>query len=145
MVLGAWAIAQPVVEPWADGLNAKLGFAGLSSWSKEFDGMGSFHKEFESYSNEWTGAVSPGNIAGYGQVTTASIADEDNPFLAGYEPLGDIYNSQRLGSFEAEPGFGGFVPETANPRDQQVADEMKHAAGHYGGYEGTLFEPTFEA
>ena len=134
MVLGAWALAQPIVEPWADKLNAKLGFAGFGSFHREFEGYGSYYDEF-------TPTVSPGNLKGYGQVTTASIEDVDNPFanlegMSGYEPLGDIYNSQRLGSFEAEPGFHGFVPETANPRDQQVADEMKHAAGHYGGYEG---------
>ena len=73
----------------------------------------------------------------YGNVIAASdLADpEENPFLGSYDPLGDIYNNQRVGSFEAEPGFGGFVPESANPRDQQVADEMKHSAGHYGSYE----------
>jgi hypothetical protein len=63
--------------------------------------------------------------------------EEENPFVGvdGYEPLGDIYNEQRLGSFEAEPGLGGFVPETANPRDQQVADKMKAKAGVFGDYE----------
>ncbi len=142
MVLGAWAIAQPVVEPWADTVNAKLGFAGLGSWSKEFEGWSPMG---QAYYDEFTTGVAPGMDGYFGQPVTASTAGEDNPFLSGYEPLGDIYNSQRLGSFEAEPGLGGFVPETANPRDQQVADEMKHAAGHYGGYEGTtLFEPFIE-
>jgi hypothetical protein len=147
MVLGLWSIAQPVVEPWADTLNAKLGFAGLGSWSKEFDGLG------QAYYDEFTAGVSPGMDGYFGQPVVAAtdlMDPEDNPFLSGYEPLGDIYNSQRLGSFEAERGLGGFVPETANPRDQQVADEMKHAAGDYGsygGYEsmgGTLFEPFIE-
>jgi hypothetical protein len=147
MVLGIWSVAQPVVEPWADTLNAKLGFAGLGSWSKEFDGLG------QAYYDEFTAGVSPGMDGYFGQPVVAAtdlMDPEDNPFLSGYEPLGDIYNSQRLGSFEAERGLGGFVPETANPRDQQVADEMKHAAGDYGSYggyesmDGTLFEPFIE-
>lgn len=150
MVLGAWAIAQPVVEPWADNINARLGFAGLGAWTKEFDGLG------QAYYDEFTSGVAPGMDGYFGQPVIAATdlqSPADNPWIAAedaakgtmgaYEPLGDIYNSQRLGSFEAE-GLGGFVPETANPRDQQVADEMKHAAGMYGGYEGmggTLFEP----
>lgn len=141
MVLGVWALAQPVVEPWADTLNARLGFAGLGAWTKEFDGLG------QAYYDEFTTGVAPGMDGYFGQpvIAATDLTDPaDNPFLSGYEPLGDIYNSQRLGSFEAESGLGGFVPETANPRDQQVADEMKHAAGHYGGYEGTLFEPFIE-
>lgn len=144
MVLGMWSIAQPMVEPWADTLNAKLGFAGLGSWTKEFDGLGSYYDEF-------TTGVAPGMAGYFGQPVIAAVddtcADGNNPFcgVAGYEPLGDIYNSQRLGSFEAEPGFGGFVPETANPRDQQVADVMKHDAGHYGGFEGALWDdPAFD-
>jgi hypothetical protein len=141
MVLGLWSIAQPVVEPWADTLNAKLGFAGLGSWTKEFDGLG------QAYYDEFTTGVSPGMDGYLGQpvIAASDLTDpEENPFLSGYEPLGDIYNSQRLGSFEAEPGLGGFTPETPNPRDQQVADAMKHSGGHYGGYEGTLFEPFIE-
>lgn len=142
MVLGMWSIAQPVVEPWADTLNAKLGFAGLGSWSKEFEGLG------QAYYDEFTTGVAPGMDGYFGQpvVAAADLTDpEENPFLSGYEPLGDIYNSQRLGSFEAESGLGGFVPETANPRDQQVADEMKHASGHYGGFEGSLWDdPAFD-
>ena len=141
MVLGLAAVAQPVVEPWADTINAKLGFAGLGAWTKEFDGLG------QAYYDEFTTGVAPGMDGYLGQpvIAATDLTDPaDNPFLSGYEPLGDIYNSQRIGSFEAEPGLGGFVPETANPRDQQVADEMKHAAGVYGGYEGTLFEPFIE-
>jgi len=132
MVLGLWSIAQPIVEPWADTINAKLGFAGLGSWTKEFGDYGqSYYDEF-GVKKEGSGMGLYGNV-----IAAADLSDpEENPFLStgmgSYEPLGDIYNSQRLGSFEAEPGFGGFVPETANPRDQQVADEMKHAAGHYG-------------
>jgi hypothetical protein len=83
-------------------------------------------------------------MSGLGQPVVAAtdlLNPEDNPFLSGYEPLGDIYNTQRLGSFESERGLAGFVPETPNSRDQQVADTMKNAAGDYGGYEGTLFEP----
>jgi len=147
MVLGLWSIAQPLVEPWADKINAKLGFAaGLGSYIKEFQDDGSSGLGV-TYYDEYTAGVSPGMDGWLGQPVTAGNPDEDlcgtpagkkNPFCApgmgAYEPLGDIYNNQRLGSFEAEPGFGGFVPETANPRDQQVADEMKHAAGHYGNY-----------
>lgn len=138
MVLGLWSIAQPLVEPWADKINARFGFAGLGSYTKEFEdssGLG------VTYYDEFTSGVSPG-MDGWDGTTAFNPEDcpnKDNPFCApgmgSYELLGDIYNTQRLGSFEAEPGFGGFVPETANPRDQQVADEMKHAAGHYGSYE----------
>ena len=146
MVLGAWAIAQPMVEPWADKLNAKLGFAGLGSWGTEFEaaGFGNYGSVYE----EFTPNVSPGMGLFQGNQVAAI---EENPFIGvagmdGYEPLGDIYNSQRLGSFEAEPGFHGFVPEHANPRDQQPADVMKHAAGHYGGYEGVgQFDTHFDS
>lgn len=136
MTLGFWKIAQGPVEGW-------LGGRGLAGWQKEFEGLG------QTYYDEFTPGVSPG-MSGLGQPVVAAtdlMNPEDNPFLSGrrgmngYEPLGDIYNTQRLGSFESERGLAGFVPETPNPRDQQVADVMKNAAGDYGGYEGTLFEP----
>jgi len=142
MTLGFWKIAQGPVEGW-------LGQHGLGAWQKEFQGYG-------SWSNEFTPGVSPGQIHGLGQerdpdgslpVGTSGanpntlLNPADNPFLSGYERMGNIYNTQRLGSFERERGIGGFVPETPNARDQQVADTMKNAAGDYGGYEGTLFEP----
>lgn len=132
MTLGFWKIAQTPVEAFLE----EKGLAGWGSWSKEFEGYSPYG---QSYYDEFTTGVAPGMEGYLGQpvVAAADLVDpEDNPFLSGYEPLGDIYNSQRLGSFEAEPGFGGFVPESANPRDQQVADSMKSAAGHYGGYEG---------
>jgi len=140
MTLGFWKIAQGPVEGWL----GERGLAGLGSWQKEFEGLG------QSYYDEFTPGVSPG-MSGLGQPVVAAtdlLSPEDNPFLSGYEPLGDIYNTQRLGSFESERGLAGFVPETPNPRDQQVADVMKNAAGdygNYGGYEGTLFEPIIES
>lgn len=138
MVLGAWTIAEPHVAT----LRGKLGFAG---WTKEFEGYSPYG---QSYYDEFTKGVAPG-MAGFGQpvVPAADLVDpEDNPFLSGYEPMGDIINSQRLGGFEAESGFGGFVPETANARDQQVADVMKNKAGVYGGYEmgEHMFDPMFD-
>jgi len=132
MTLGFWKIAQAPVEGF---LEAK-GLAGWGSWSKEFEGYSPYG---QAYYDEFTTGVAPGMEGYFGQPVVAAtdlVDPEDNPFLSGYEPLGDIYNSQRLGSFEAESGLAGFVPETANPRDQQVADTMKHSAGHYGGYEG---------
>jgi len=149
MVLGLWALIQQPVENAAatvlHGTSASTGTAGWGSWTKEFDtpalsGLG------QSYYDEFTRGVSPG-MNGLGQpvVAAADVHNpEANPFLHGYEPLGDIYNSQRIGSFEAEPGLGSFVAENANPRDQQVADVMKNASGAYGGYEGTLFDPFIE-
>jgi len=133
MTLGFWKIAQGPVEGWL----GERGLAGMGAWQKEFEGLG------QSYYDEFTPGVSPG-MSGLGQPVVAAsdlLSPQDNPFLSGYEPLGDIYNTQRLGSFESERGLAGFVPEIANARDQQVADTMKNAAGDYGGYEGTLFEP----
>lgn len=137
MTLGFWKIAQTPVESWL----GQRGLAGFGSWQKEFEGLG------QSYYDEFTQGVAPG-MNGLGQPVVAAtdlLDPEDNPFLSGYEPLGDIYNTQRLGSFESERGLAGFVPETPNPRDQQVADVMKNAAGAYGGYEGTLFEPIIDS
>jgi hypothetical protein len=151
MVLGAWTIAQPIVEPIADNLNAKLGFAGLDAWTKEFEdrGLSGFGAVVEEFSGK--PVAHPGRGKGldeWGNVieTQSWVSDPSkNPFQGynGYEPLGDIYNDQRIGSFEAEPGFGVHEKEVANARDQQVADEMKHAAGHYGGYEFSLGEGDF--
>ena len=139
MTLGFWKIAQTPVEGWL----GQRGLAGLGAWQKEFEGLG------QSYYDEFTPGVSPGMAGYFGQPVVAATnlqSAADNPFLKGpgmgaYEPLGDIYNTQRLGSFESESGLAGFVPETPNARDQQVADTMKNAAGDYGGYEGTMFEP----
>ena len=134
MTLGFWKIAQSPVE----GFLEQRGLAGWGAWTKEFEGYSPYG---QAYYDEFTDSVSPGggNMNGFGQPVVAAtdlVDPEDNPFLSGYEPLGDIYNGQRIGSFETESGLAGFVPETANPRDQQVADEMKYAAGVYGGYEG---------
>ena len=156
MILGLWSlIQQPVENAAASALQSTgaapapaaaaapapaPGTAGWGAWTKEFDGLG------QSYYDEFTKGVSPG-MSGLGQpvVAAADMTDPShNPFLHGYEPLGDIYNTQRLGSFEAESGLGGFVAENANPRDQQVADVMKNASGAYGGYEGA-FDPFVES
>jgi hypothetical protein len=157
MVLGIWSLVQAPVENAAA---TTIHSTGLAEWKAEFDGLG------QSYYDEFTKTVSPGaapaappakGVAGWlGQAVTApgespfhgwnlgmnpvTAPGTDNPF-AGYEPLGDIYGSQRLGSFEAESGYGEFVSETGNPRDQQPADVMKAQAGAYGGkalagYEG---------
>lgn len=151
MVLGLWTLIQAPVENAAAtvlttaGVAPPAGTAGWGSWTKEFDtpalsGLG------QSYYDEFTRGVSPG-MNGLGQpvVAASDLSNpHNNPFLHGYEPMGDIMNSQRLGSFEAEPGLGAFVPENANPRDQQVADVMKNASGAYGGYEGA-FDPFIES
>lgn len=134
MVLGAWELARTHVE---SAVAKARGAVGLGSWTKEFAGLG------QSYYDEFTRGVAPG-MEGLGQAVVPHFTAEDNPFLSGYEPLGDVYNSQRLGTFEAETGMGGFVPEVAKARDQQVADQMKAAAGAFGGLgqdPSTLFEP----
>jgi len=138
MALGFWKILQVPVQ-------AQMTKLGLASWGKEFDGYSPYG---QAYYDEFTPGVSPG-MNGLGQPVIAAtdlLSPEDNPFLSGYEPLGDMYNNQRIGSFEAEPGFGGFVPESSNPRDQQVADQMKYAAGDYGDYSGGALwdDPAFE-
>lgn len=146
MVLGLWSLVQAPVENAAAALTGTIisapapvtpAVSGYGSWTKEFNGLG------QSYYDEFTKGVSPG-MNGLGQPVIASTVGADNPFLHGYEPMGDIYNSQRLGSFEAEPGFGAFTPENANPRDQQVADSMKASSGaygNYGAYEGMPNDP----
>jgi len=135
MVIGGWELARPVAEA----LVAKARTAaGLGSWTKEFPGLG------QTYWDEFPKGIAPG-MDGLGQNVIPHFKPEDNLFLSGYEPMGDVYNSGRLGSFEAESGFGGFVPEAANGRDQQVADQMKAAAGAFdcglGQDPSTLFEP----
>lgn len=113
-------VLVPVAPPTVNGMG--------SDWEQEFSGLG------QSYSDETKTGVGLKGYESFG-VVTADTAGQDNPFkkagLSGYEPLGDIYGNQRLGSFEAE-GFGSFTPEEANWRDQQVADKMKSDAGVYG-------------
>jgi len=145
MILGLWSLIQAPVENAASTVLHGAGVpgttAGWGAWTKEFDGLG------QSYYDEFTKGVAPG-MSGLGQpvVAAADMTDPShNPFLHGYEPLGDIYNTQRLGSFEAESGLGAFTAENANPRDQQVADVMKNASGAYGGYEGSPFDPFVES
>ena len=153
MVLGIWSLVQAQVENAA----AKtIHSTGLAEWKAEFPGIAGLG---QSYYDEFTKTVSPGaapatsgkGVAGWlgqpvvaldglGQPVVAldgyGSDRDDNPFMNGYEPLGDIYGSQRLGSFEAESGYGGgygeFVSEKGNPRDQQAADYMKAQAGAYG-------------
>jgi len=135
--IGLWNMVQGQVTEWLAG----RGLAGYGSWGKEFDGyLG------QSVLDEFTSGVSPGTAGYLGAGVIADTENVENVF-AGYEPLGDIYGNQRLGSFEAEPGFAGHVAEIPNPADQQVADQMKHDAGHYGplsGYGDHMFDPTFE-
>lgn len=55
--------------------------------------------------NFWLKHIPSGNYLPYGQIKKLDeelkkqflhIADDENPFLSGYEPLGDLYNTQRL-------------------------------------------------
>jgi hypothetical protein len=69
MTLGFWTVAQPHVEPQADWVSQKLGFAGYGDWMKEFD-MGDY-------------------VLGQTELKAEEYVEpEDNPFLTGYEPLG---------------------------------------------------------
>lgn len=139
ITLSVWELARPTVLDVIGKARAALG---LGSWTKEFDGLG------QSYYDEFTPGVSPGRggVAGFGAGPNPVLDPADNPFLetgslSAYEPLGDVYNTQRLGSFERE-GLGSFHPEEANPMHQQIADQAKHQAGFYGGLgAATLFEP----
>lgn len=134
LTLSVWELGRDPLLSAVSSVRSKLG---LSSWDKEFSGLGqSYHDEFGRK-----------GLSGFGAGPNPVLAPEDNPFanvkgMAGYERMGDIYNSQRLGSFEAESGLGSFAPEEANVMNQQIADQAKHAAGHYGGLgAATLFEP----
>ena len=137
--LGLWELGR---EPVMNLISKARSAVGLSGWTKEFDGLG------QAYYDEFS--VRKG-VAGLGAGPNPILSAGDNPFMAarslsGYEPLGDIVNTQRLGSFESETGFGGFVPEEANVRDQQIADQAKNSAGFYGGLgAATLFEPFISA
>lgn len=140
--LSVWELARPTV---VDAVGKARAALGLGAWTKEFSG----YRLGQSYYDEFTPGVSPGGsgVAGLGAGPNPILDAKDNPFmesgsLSAYEPLGDVYNTQRLGSFERESGFGSFQPEEANPRDQQIADQAKHQAGFYGGLgAATLFEP----
>lgn len=63
-------------------------------------------------------------------ITPAQVAQATPSGLGGYERLGDIYGSQRLGSFEREGNLGGFVAEPSNTINQQTADEAAMDAAH---------------
>jgi hypothetical protein len=144
MVLGGWQLMQPWVEPVCAGINQKLGLAG---WLGDA-GMSTYTSDWQGYSPYGSVELDPILASGFGN-TTAVTDDEVRQIMAegsglgstAYEPLGDIYNSQRLGSFEAESGFGGFIPEVARPdRDQQPRDVVRGKAaqmqgGGFGGYE----------
>jgi len=125
VALGTWELARGPVE---DAITKARGAVGLAEWDAEFG----------SWSDEWNrdNVLMPGGgAAQFAQGKpfsglTAAIDPEDNEF-GSYEPLGDIYNNQRLGSFESE--FGAFEAETALARDQQVRDEMAYQKGLIGG------------
>jgi hypothetical protein len=162
MVLGLWAVAQPVVEPIAGNINAKLGFAG---WLGDFgqgasggvlDMIGGKNRYVsdqpgfgQAYYDEFTHGVAPG-MDGLGTVDmslvpdalrAAVLNDEDDDEgvgfgiqgYNGYERLGDIYNGQRIGSFEAEPGFGSYQAAPLNTINQQDALAAAAAVARQGG------------
>lgn len=141
VTLTAWELLrQPTMDYAVTPLRNAIGLAG---WTNEFDGLG------QSYYDEFSTKRS---AAGLGTPVTVPPSAGDNPFLAqgmsGYEQLGNVYDSQRLGSFERETGMGGFTPEVFNPANQQDADVAAHQAGVYGGLAGdasTLFVPFIES
>lgn len=116
MVLGGWQLLQPFIEPIGENLNMKLGLAG---WLGE-EGISTYTSDTFAGWSPYGAFVEEKVLPGLGQVVE-SWSDQDQAELeaglgsTAYEPLGDIYNSQRLGSFESEGGLAGFVPENPDP------------------------------
>jgi len=145
MVLGGWQLLQPFVEPVSEGINKKLGLAG---WLGE-DGMSTYTSDIAGWSpyGSYSEETVPGLDGGFGLSSLtesdvdALIAEKSGLGSTAYEPLGDIYNGQRLGAFEMESGFGAFVPEQADAllhqqdKDKAAAMIAKRKAGGFGGYE----------
>lgn len=125
LTLGVAQMAEPVIATF-----------GLGEWQSEH--LSGYSPYGQQYLTE------DGAMAGLGQPVHPPITSDQ---LGSYEPLGDIYNTQRLGAFEAEhgvaglAGFGAHVPEVARPdRDQQPAetkawDKNQSLPGFYAGYE----------
>jgi hypothetical protein len=145
MVLGFWTIAQPHVEPIADKMSAKLGFA---EWQPEYESLEGY-SPYGAFVDEFAQAKT---MDGFGQPVVVDPTTQEIQFIekeagtSGYEPLGDIYNEQRLGSFEAEPGLGSFQPEVSNLINQQdyeaTAAQAGTVASYFQGYDGNdPFEP----
>lgn len=140
MVLGGWQLVQPFVEPAAETFSQKIGLAG---WLGE-EGISTYTSDVAGWSPY--GAFVEETVPGLGQTVTAwTEADTDalmaeQAGLGSYEPLGDIYNSQRLGSFEGE-GLGKFVVEPTDAlmyqqdKDTAAAQIAKKKAGGFAGYE----------
>lgn len=124
LTLGVAQMAEPVIAT-----------LGLGEWQAEH--LSGYSPYGQQYLTE------DGALAGFGQPVHPPLTDT----LGSYEAMGDIYNSQRLGAFEAEhgvaglSGFGAHVPEVARPdRDQQPAetkawDKSQSLPGFYAGYE----------
>lgn len=136
VALGALVIgfAEALRDPVTSAISSARSAVGLSDWGPEFkplSGLG------QTYSDEFHGGRGkPAGLQGLAALTSGpnpSSKGLPNPFtfgsnsgrLSAYEPLGDLFGTQRLGSFEAESGFGAFVPEIANPINQQIAESMK--------------------
>jgi hypothetical protein len=130
LTLSVWELVRdPVVEQIG---KVRDTITGVGEWENEFAGLG------QSYWDEFPkkGGPQGSTVAGWGLGQNPELDEEENPFLgmAGYEPMGDIMGSQRLGSFELEGygGMGGHEPEAANVMHQQIADQAKHKAGLMG-------------